>query len=369
MKRRGPMNPILPLVVCLIVIACGGGCEVQPRSKLDARAMQNIAVSQDQLRLRVRALAEPMCARIEREADAVIAGTSDRNLQLATLTWEIDAVTAMRQSLYQPDPLIAAVDAMSLCNQLADYFESGPGKAAVGADAQRVAATCRQMHDDIVKALSSVTKTGDTPTARAFARRWAADHPIQHSIAERQSTVAHMTEFQTADGLSATESIADVTTTLDDMNRKLELYSSQLFRQARWEAQRMKLQLIDELRLDQAVPLADRAVKSAEQALPLAERAVKSAEHAVTALDQLTPAVDRSLKIAQDTPAIVASQRELAVASVHEEVTRALEFAQDQRLSVMRELSDRIVEQRKLVAGEAELIAGRQIDYAVRQVT
>ena len=130
MTRRGPMNPILPLVFCLVTIASCGGCEAQQRSKLDARATQNIAVSQDQLRMRVRALAEPMCARLEREADAIIADTTDRKVQLATLTWEIDAVTAMRQSLYQPDPLIAAVDAMTLCNQLADYFETGPGQAS-----------------------------------------------------------------------------------------------------------------------------------------------------------------------------------------------------------------------------------------------
>ena len=75
------------------------------------------------------------------------------------------------------------------------------------------------------------------------------------------------------------------------------------------------------------------------------------------------------MKVAQDTPAIVASQRELAVASVHDEVTRALQFAADQRRAVMTELNDRIIEQRKLVADEAEQIAGRQIDYAVRQVT
>src|SRR4051812_40138433 len=128
----------------LVVFGAGGGA-MQAKSKLKVETLQNVAGTQEQLRGRVRAMVGPMCGRIEREADAVVAGTSDRNVQLAAIAWEIDAVTSMREALYQPEPVIAAVDAMTLCNQMAGYFETGAGKSQLGPASARLADACRQM--------------------------------------------------------------------------------------------------------------------------------------------------------------------------------------------------------------------------------
>jgi hypothetical protein len=75
------------------------------------------------------------------------------------------------------------------------------------------------------------------------------------------------------------------------------------------------------------------------------------------------------VNVAEDTPALVASQREQAVSAVHDEVSRALQFAREERIAATTDLNGAFVEQRKLIAGEADQIAARQIDYAVRQVT
>src|SRR3954447_576948 len=115
---RGAFLKLLNVTV-LLLIGSGGGCATESKSKLNTETLQNVAVTQEQLRLRVRALVGPMCGRIEREADAVVAGTDDRNVKLAALTFQIDAVTAMREALYQPEPVVAIVDAMTLCNQMA----------------------------------------------------------------------------------------------------------------------------------------------------------------------------------------------------------------------------------------------------------
>ena len=40
-----------------------------------------------------------------------------------------------------------------------------------------------------------------------------------------------------ADSFSIGEAVMEVTTTVDDLNQKLGIYSDQLFRQARWEAE------------------------------------------------------------------------------------------------------------------------------------
>ena len=352
----------LVFALVVVVVIVGGGCVARPRSRLTPETTKNIVVSEEQLRLRVRSLLEPLCGRLERQANAVIAGTDDRNVKLAALSWEIEAVPQLRQALYQPDPITATVDALALCNQMADYFATGPGEQAMGPASAECAATCRAMADGLAKAMSAITRSGDTPKLRAFAAQWAADHPIRGSIAERESAVARMSDYLSAEGLSTGETFAEATTTLDDLNRKLEVYSDQLPRQARWEVERLKLQTVAELRLDQAIPLAGRAVESADGA-------VKSADQVAATVDRLSEAIERFVNVAEDTPALVASQREQAVSAVHDEVSRALQFAREERIAATTDLNGAFVEQRKLIAGEADQIAARQIDYAVRQVT
>ena len=65
------------------------------------------------------------------------------------------------------------------------------------------------------------------------------------------------------------------------------MYAEQLVRQARWEADLLRSEILSDVPLDQAMPLAGRAVKSAEQA-------------AVT-LDRLAPAVERAAAAARDS--------------------------------------------------------------------
>jgi hypothetical protein len=94
---------------------------------------EDIKVSAEQLRLRMRSLVGPMCGQIEQSADAIVAGTTDLNVKLAALKWKMDAVPAMRAALFRPDPYTAAVDTAVLCYQMTGYFESGPGKQEFGA--------------------------------------------------------------------------------------------------------------------------------------------------------------------------------------------------------------------------------------------
>ncbi|HEY2585674.1 MAG TPA: hypothetical protein VGI81_07915 [Tepidisphaeraceae bacterium] len=355
-----------PALVVTLLGLVAGGCAAQPKSTLTPEALKNVAVTQDQMRLRMRSLVDPTCGLLQQTADSIIAGTTDRKVQLAALTWQIEGVPALREALYQPEPIIAGIDALTLCNQMADYFETGPGKAALGPASARAAQSCRRMADQVAQALISTTVTGDIPRVRAFATKWAKEHPIQHAIAERESVLAHLTEYENAAGLSTTETVAALNTTVDDLNRKLDVYSEQLVRQVRWEVERFKLQWVAELRLDEAIPLAERAAKSAEQA--------------AVAVDRLTPGLERSLAVAQDAPKLVASEREAALSAVHGELDRTLQFVDGQRVAALDQLSkergvaigeinDIVVQQRKQLAVDADQIAARQIDYAVRQVT
>ena len=122
-------------LVAVVVAIAATGCRFAPRevkTQPGGHATKDITLTQNQIRLRMRALVGPMCGEIEQAADRIAAGTTNRAVQRAALEWKIEAVPAMRGALFQPDPLTALVDSWALCNQMADYFETGPGKTALG---------------------------------------------------------------------------------------------------------------------------------------------------------------------------------------------------------------------------------------------
>jgi hypothetical protein len=312
--------------VLLGFVACG--CRFAQRERKGESALHDRAdvnVNQDQARLRMRSLVDPMCGKLEEAADRIIAGTTDRAVKRAALLWKIEGVPALREAVFQPDPSMALMDTWVLCNQMADYFETGPGKAALGDSSGEAVKSCRNMEEEITRVAASATISGDVSRSRAFAAKWAADHPIRHSIDDRESALSRVLEREVADSFSTGEAVAEVITTLDDLNRRIEVYSDQLFRQARWEAQLFKADLMAELPL--------------EQVMPLAERAVKSAESAARTLERLAPAIERAVGVAETAPRLIADEREAAVKAVHGELLKTIEFAQQERVAAFEELS------------------------------
>jgi hypothetical protein len=207
-----------------------------------------------------------------------------------------------------------------------------------------------------------VTVSGDVSQARAFARQWAVDHPIRYAIADREPILSRVFERDLPEARSAGEAVATMTTLLDDLNRRLEVYRAQLFRQARWEAERFKADLRADLATDRAVPLAERAV-------PSAGRAVGTVEH-------LAPPIERAAGAVHDAPKVVAVERETAFQALHEEWARTLQFAHAERLAVLkgltqeriaalRELHDTLAEERHALTREMEQLSLTVVDHAM----
>ena len=303
------------------------GCRFASRevkTQPGAHAMKDINLTLNQIRLRMRALVGPLCGEIEQAADRIAAGTTNRAVQRAALEWKIEAVPAMRGALFQPDPLTALVDSWALCNQMADYFETGAGKTGLGDSSPIAVATCRRLEETLAQVAGTITASGDASETRAYVRQWAADHPIKHSIAGRESALSRVLERDAAGAFSAGEAVTDITTSVDDFSRRLEVYAEQLVRQARWEADLLKSELLTDVPLDQA--------------LPLAERAVRTTEHAAATLDRLVPVVERAVVVAESAPKLITSEREAAIKVLQEELTRTIRFVQEERLAALAEL-------------------------------
>jgi hypothetical protein len=324
MKWRKLLIAVLGVVVAIVAT----GCHFAPRKVKPppgGHAEKDIALTENQIRLRMRALVGPMCGEIEQAANRILASTTNRAVQQAALEWKIEAVPAMRGALFQPDALTALMDSWVLCNQMADYFETGAGKTALGDASSEAVGTCHRLEETLAQVAATITFSGDVAKTRASTRQWAAEHPIKNSIAGRESTLSRVLERQAAGALSAGEVVTDINTSVDDLSRKLEIYSEQLVRQARWEAELLTSEILTNIPLDQALPLAERAVRTAEQA--------------AATLDRLAQVVERAVVVAEGAPKLITSEREVAIKVLQEELTRTLRVMQEERIAALAQLT------------------------------
>jgi hypothetical protein len=363
------LRDALSAVVAGVLLFGAPGCKTVARQEraTDSRIQdqKDIAASNEQIRLRMRSLVGPLCGEIEQAADRIIAESRDHSVQRAALIWKIEAVPALREALFQPDPHTAAGDTWVLAFQMADYFEKGPGSVSLGAESPHAVAACRHLEEEIATVVAAMTHSGDVSKARAFVEKWAADHPIRGSIAGRESTLTRALENAAGDPLSAGQAVAELSDTIDDLNRRIEIYSDQLFRQARWEAQLLQSNLADDLKLDTARPLAERALASADKG--------------ISTLDELAPLLERAVSTAADAPDLIAKERIAALTDLGNELTRTMTFVQDQRIGVLQQLTrERIAAlqdlhadlraERQALTGDLEKVSLRVVDHAFLRV-
>lgn len=341
MKRPRRLFAQVEIVVVLVLIlstSCSFSIKKR-QPKITGHPREDLAVTPNQIRLRMRSLVEPFAGEIEQSADQIAAGSSDISVKRAAINWKIEGVPAVRGSLFQPDPFTAVLDTWVLMYQMEDFFESGPGRMSFGPATPRAVDTCERMEEELNRVVTTFTKSGDVSKVRSAARQWATDHPIRYAIRDRESTLSRLREQDVGVGWSAGEVIAEVATTADDVHREIQIYSNHLFRQARWEGELLKLDL------------------RTTELFPLAERAVTSSERAVTTLDDLTPAIrtaagaaasaaDAAKKLADvssGVPTLITSERTAALESINGNLTQMLTFLQGERIASLKHVDDELI--------------------------
>jgi hypothetical protein len=332
----------------------GAGCRAtmpQPKIEGSIHSEEDLSVTPQQAHLRMRALVEPLSGAIVESADRIKAGTSNRVMQREALLWKIEGVSALREALFRPNPYAAILDTWVLTRQMENYFASGRGKEALGAAAPAAVSTCQYLEQQVEAVTVSFTKSGDATKVRAFAREWADSHPIRHSIGSRESTLSRITEREIQETFSAQELAGNLVVTLDDLTRRMDVYSVQLLDQSRWQAELFTLDMTENFQLDQAMPLAETAVQSATEA--------------VATLNRLEPSVQDTLDVAISTPALISRERIAAIEAAQAEISRTLKFVQSEREITLKELNQTIAAERKLILAETERIADGAVDHAM----
>ncbi len=350
---------ILGGLLWIALMLASVGCGVSMRAaKIDSRAGTKVAANANQVRLKMRSLVGPMCGEIERTADEIAAATTDPAVRRAAIRWKIDAVPTLSAALYQPEPFTAVLDTWIFFNQMADFFETGAGGKQLGDSAPVAVESCRRLEQEMADVFAAMTASGDVSKVRDFTKSWAAAHPIRYAIPDREVALGRALERDVPESWSTGEAVAEITTSVDDLNRKLDVYSDHLFRQVRWEAELLG----GDLRLED-VP-------------PLAERAVQSAERATATLDRLAPGFERAIGVAEGTPALVASERKAAIDAMSRELTRTITFLQEERIAALRQvtaeriaaittISQAVSEERKALDRDMERVGFQLVDRAI----
>ena len=339
-------------VLCLTLWVGGllglGGCastlanqRMEPSRAPTPRA--NLAFSDNQIRLRMRALVDPMSGEIERAADQIIAGTTDPAVKRAAIELKIDAVPALREALFEPDPINAAIDTWVLLKQLAGYFETGPGRTTFGGSASIALETVRRMDKEFAATTSAMTVKGDVSQVEADVGQWAAEHPIRYAIRDRETSLGLAAARNLGTSFSAGEVIADFSATADDLSRRLEA------------AQRP------------AVPAGAVGGPAGRHGPDIHSRrrrraAARRARHRVDRADRrrrgaAVGGAGTNRSGHGRAPGLVAAEREAALNAAHVELGRTLSFLQEERITALQAVSDeRIAALQHLSAERATVI-------------
>jgi len=346
-RKSRPITLVFLAAACSLVFSSSCSLKIRkkvPTGSATAHPAHDIAATPNQIRLRMRSLVEPFAGEIEQSADTIVARTSDRSVKRAAILWKIEGVPAIRSSLFQPDPFTAVFDTWVLTFQMANYFESGPGKEALGSAAPLAVATSQKLESEVAEVATSFTISKDISMVRATAKKWALDHPVRYAIRDRETSLSRVTEHDAGVEWDAGEVIAEMAATADDLHREIQIYSDHLFRQARWETELLKL----DLPTDDVLPLAQRAVSSGERAAntldqlaptltTAATAATKAANAATKAADA---ASDATAKMPSNIPSLITSERTAAVDAINQDLRQTLTFLQGERIAALKQITE-----------------------------
>jgi hypothetical protein len=356
---------LLAATVSLLLVSCESKAPTRGALHDQIHPQADIAVNSEQARLRMRPLVVPFCGELEAAADQIIAGTTNQAIRRNALLWKIEAVPLIRQTLFHANPFVALGDTWVFLWQMTDYFQNGPGKQALGDSAPIAVAACKNLENQLTEVAKSFTHSGNVTDIRTFVEKFAVDHPIHQSIAGRESVVAYLTKRRLQETFSAPEAASDLVVTMDDMSRRMDIYSGQLPKQSRWEAELFSMELANQYQ--------------AENAMPMAQKAVQSLADTAGAIDRVVVPLERAAITLESAPVTIAKERAAAQQDLHEEITRAFQFEEqelkttldqltkqltNERVAALLELHQNIAEERTAFTRDLERLSFNVVDHA-----
>ncbi|MGI2259858.1 chemotaxis protein [Shewanella sp. GXUN23E] len=336
------------LVLCLSLLT--SGC-----SLLEVKLESGIEpLPQEQLSMRVftREYASTFFAGVEQSADVMLQ-SDDLLTRSNALMWKINAEQTLGQTIFQVSPVAAMIDTWAFTAQMAQFFESGNGKALFGEQTALAAKTSQQLLADYERRMQGLMSKSDFASNQQFIREYAAAHPLFDITFPRVSAFNDWLTFRNIGEFDAVTTFGSVPEVMSDMSDRMAMLAGQTPKILGWKAELFALHSnINSAEVQQT--LKDISETSAKFQKLMAQSPQMMSELAVDLRRELTPLL---------TQLDASAERNLAQLSVERQ---ALEKMVERERIALEQMVDR---ERQAVAKEADALVQRTVAQVFAEIT
>jgi hypothetical protein len=309
---------LLGYAACALALLAQGCMYGKTRKASSLKSTKNVQSSAPELSSRNQSMLALYSAEIEVAADRIISQSSSPAAQRQALVWKAEAIPVMQASLLNTDPVAAVLDTWAFIFQMTAYMERPALKQNLGESYPVVAETLKNMDAQMEQVVRLGAPTANVADLRQRVRAWAEAHPIQASLAGRQSVDPDVIRKAGQSDLGVTTSIKTLAEAMGDFTARMDSYNLYLPKQARWQAELLLTDFTHDPQISTAM----------SNFAALSESAAKASGN----IDQLPALVDQTRKAFE---ADVDGERLSAQAFVREERLSTLIDLQQERIATV----------------------------------
>jgi hypothetical protein len=195
------------------------------------------AISAEELRIRMRSMVSGFSGIVEESGAAALAAVDDPAERLVALRWMMTGLPAFQAALFRPDPLEALIEAWVLVHQVRNSISSGPASVHSPLLTDPVLEGLDRMEVELLAVARLLGSDEGVEKLRSDTAAWAADHPLQGTLATRSPTTSELAAITANSRSGLRRTVAGLNETIDDMATRIDVYTAYLPKQARWQAE------------------------------------------------------------------------------------------------------------------------------------
>jgi hypothetical protein len=220
-----------------LLLVPGRMCNGQTKKTASYKSAKNVKSSAAELSSRNQSLLARYSAEVETAADKIISGSSSPSARRQALVWKAEAIPLMQTSLLNTDPIAAVLDTWAFLFQMTAFMEQPTLQQIMGSSYPVVAETLRNMEGEMERLVESAAPKANLADLRQRVRGWAEAHPIEDSLASRQSADPDVIRKVGQTNLGTIASIKELAESMGDLSARLDSYNLYLPKEARWQAE------------------------------------------------------------------------------------------------------------------------------------
>jgi hypothetical protein len=243
---NGPLHiRLLPLVFLMALMVAG--CKTPPEQKT---GFEDEVLSEEAslaaIRYEVIDFADEFARTIEFSADQIESQATNPDILERALLWKMNGIPKALICLDHPSPVAGLLDLWTLAVQMDDYYRHGAGREAFG-DLQPIANEgTTHLVRSIEKVMQKFARPESFEIARNHVTEFAASHPFEGDLFSSPSVTRALPERFVPTSGDVFSSMASLETEVRQLQAKSGLYMEHLPRQARWQAERLATDLVDQ---------------------------------------------------------------------------------------------------------------------------